>query len=175
MRAGIIWIRKIQHVGGIDNVFHGKTLLGYLKSRGVEQVTIMGGNADVCVTETAMGAARNGMRTTILSDHIIRDTDQAGINPPAQYENELRVLHDQTLNRPHELVNYPTKTALSTGTMYSEADKAAIRNNLQIETLDSFLSHSLEHTVNLQREQQQAPQRPRTRSGSTSQHHRAKL
>jgi len=128
-----------QHIGGIDNVFYGQTFLDYLKSLGVEQVTIMGGNADVCVTETAMGAARNGIGVTILSDHLVSGKDRVGNNPPVQYENELQVLHDQTLDRPHELVNYPTKKALSAGTMYSDTDKAAIKNNVQIETLDNFL------------------------------------
>jgi len=135
--------RQAEHAIDIDRAFHGQSLQDYLKSMGVKEVTVMGGNADVCVTETALGAAKNGFKATILTDNVVSRADGAGVRPSSQYEGDLRNLHERMLDSPQQLAadpNHPTKEGYKSGTIFSEADKTAIRNNVRMGTLDHFIS-----------------------------------
>src|ERR1700722_6237431 len=59
---------------------NGASLYEYLENLGARHLTVMGGNADVCVLATAIGGVRNGYRTTILSDMLIGRNNLNGEN-----------------------------------------------------------------------------------------------
>jgi nicotinamidase-related amidase len=65
-------------------------LLKYLEEKGVKNIAIAGGNADVCVTATALGAATNGYNVTVLSDQLLSDDNAQRTKLPQQYENEMK-------------------------------------------------------------------------------------
>jgi hypothetical protein len=82
-----------------------------------------------------MGAAANGFKSTILTDHVVSRGDGAGNKPASQYKSELGELHRQIIDRPQELADSPTKSAYAGDKIFSPAEKKAIRENVHIGSL----------------------------------------
>ncbi|MGK2881900.1 MAG: nicotinamidase [Mycobacterium sp.] len=66
----------------------GEPLLDWLRSRGVDQVDVVGIATDYCVLATARDAARAGLKTRVLGDLIAGVADQSS----AAALDELRAL-----------------------------------------------------------------------------------
>ena len=60
-----------------DEAHYGlPTLLQHMQALGARQVSIMGGIAEYCITDNALGAAFNGLAVTILPELIAADRDE---------------------------------------------------------------------------------------------------
>ena len=117
---------------------NGPTLAKYLHDMGVKEVTLMGGNSNVCVTETAMGAAMNGIKATVLSDRVVSHDDQSFSRSRFQMDKVRGKLNNITDN-PAALANDQTHSAFSNPDLLTTAEKRAIRHNVEVRSSTDYL------------------------------------
>jgi nicotinamidase-related amidase len=147
--------RAPQYAIDIHKAISGPQMKELLQSWGTQQVLIEGGNADVCVMSTAMGAAMAGIKSTILTDLVVsRDDPDAQKGPGFAQALISNKLHNITDN-PAALASDPTHRAFADPTLLREDEKAKIRESVDYGT-------SQDTVLRLQRAAQpQSPDTPR--------------
>ena len=126
----------------------GPSLRERLREMGAEHVTIMGGAAEVCVTETSIGAATSGLRCTVLADCISGHADPAWKKSPEEYKTAVRDCVEMIVNgeeSPQALRHFKTagfsiRENMAGQHIFSDFDKSNINENLKFSTSGDFLS-----------------------------------
>jgi len=138
-RPGLASHIKGQHNGdAAATALSGKTLHEYLQSLHTQRVTIMGCNSDVCVMETAMGAAMKGMKSVVISDRVMSEDDKSFSKPDFQEDKVRTKLHNITDN-PAALRDDLTHKAFANAQALTTEEKGNIRENIDVKRLTELL------------------------------------
>jgi len=113
---------------------NGMTAEKYLEN--VKDLKIMGGNAGVCVMETAIGAAQRGKKAEIMAGAVTDrdDPQQSGQKREGFFKQKIKNRLDKILNRPGSLKNDPTHKHFSSGRILAQNNAAAIGRNISFKT-----------------------------------------
>ncbi len=133
----------------VRSAFDGPALQDHLQRLGVQHVTIMGGNSDCCVMSTAMGAALNGLQSTILTDRLVSRDDPNGEKPAAWHEQKVKEKLHKIVDDPAALKGDPTHEAYSKAPLLSGAEKEKIRTTIGYSKVDDFLHARAAHKTGL--------------------------
>lgn len=127
--------RGKEHAIDVHNAFEGQEhLASYLEKLGTQHVTIMGGNSDVCVMSTAMGAATHGISATVLTDRVISRDDPDATKGAQHHVDKITAKIDKLLHDPAALKDDVTHKAYADGTLLDGREKSAIAEKIDYKT-----------------------------------------
>lgn len=73
----------------MNTVLQGPPFIEFMREQGTKHIISFGGISTNCVFETALGAARHGIRGTICTDLLVSLNDSSRVMPPSWYEEEM--------------------------------------------------------------------------------------
>lgn len=138
--------RAAQYAIDIHKAIDGPQLKDLLKQWGTQEVLLEGGNADVCVMSTAMGAAMQGLKATVLTDLVVSRDDPAAQKGPGHHEALISSKLDKIINNPQALADDPTHSAFADPALLSADEKAKIGSNIRYGVSNAVIA-SLSHNT----------------------------
>lgn len=123
----------------INSALSHKSLPEHLEEQGIKKVLISGMVSDVCVLESAMGAARRGFKAEILCDAT------ASLRDP-EYKNMRNETHDylsrklkQIIFNPNELHDDVIRTAFACGGVITPQEEKLFQSSIKMTSVDCAL------------------------------------